>query len=41
MAWPPGVRPMTHWLQDVGFENVECFHKLQELAIFGGQRPGG
>lgn len=28
------------WLRDIGFENVECFLKMQELAVFGGQRPG-
>ncbi len=29
------------WLRDIGFENVDCFLKMQELAVFGGQRPGG
>jgi ubiquinone/menaquinone biosynthesis C-methylase UbiE len=29
------------WLRDIGFENVECFLKVQELAVFGGQRPAG
>lgn len=28
------------WLRDIGFENVDCFLKMQELAVFGGQRPG-
>lgn len=27
------------WLRETGFENVECFLKVQELAVFGGQRP--
>ncbi|EDY16777.1 conserved hypothetical protein [Chthoniobacter flavus Ellin428] len=27
------------WLRNIGFENVECFLKMQELAVFGGQRP--
>jgi ubiquinone/menaquinone biosynthesis C-methylase UbiE len=27
------------WLREIGFENVECFLKVQELAVFGGQRP--
>jgi len=27
------------WLRDIGFENVECYLKVQELAVFGGQRP--
>jgi hypothetical protein len=26
------------WLREVGFENVDCFLKVQELAMFGGQR---
>lgn len=28
------------WLREIGFEDVECFLKVQELAVFGGQRPG-
>ena len=28
------------WLRDIGFENVDCFLKMQELAVFGGQKPG-
>jgi len=28
------------WLRELGFENVDCFLKVQELAVFGGQRPG-
>ena len=27
------------WLCEIGFENVDCFLKMQELAVFGGQRP--
>ena len=27
------------WLRDLGYENVECYLKMQELAVFGGQRP--
>ena len=27
------------WLRAIGFENVDCFLKVQELAMFGGQRP--
>ena len=26
------------WLREVGFESVECFLKVQELAVFGGQK---
>ena len=27
------------WLREIGFENVDCYLKIQELAVFGGQRP--
>lgn len=29
------------WLREIGFENVECYLKVSELALFGGQRAGG
>jgi cyclopropane fatty-acyl-phospholipid synthase-like methyltransferase len=29
------------WLRECGFVNVECFLKVLELAVFGGQRGGG
>jgi tRNA (cmo5U34)-methyltransferase len=28
------------WLRESGFVNVECFLKVLELAVFGGQRAG-
>jgi ubiquinone/menaquinone biosynthesis C-methylase UbiE len=28
------------WLREIGFDGVECYLKVQELAVFGGQRPG-
>jgi len=28
------------WLEDLGFEEVDCFFKYFELAVFGGRRPG-
>lgn len=28
------------WLREAGFENVDCYLKVLELAVFGGQRPG-
>jgi ubiquinone/menaquinone biosynthesis C-methylase UbiE len=28
------------WLREIGFENVDCYFKVAELAVFGGQRPG-
>jgi hypothetical protein len=27
------------WLREIGFESVDVYLKLQELALFGGQRP--
>ena len=27
------------WLRSVGFTNVDCYLKVLELALFGGQRP--
>jgi tRNA (cmo5U34)-methyltransferase len=29
------------WLREAGFERVELFFQLPELALFGGARPGG
>jgi ubiquinone/menaquinone biosynthesis C-methylase UbiE len=28
------------WLREIGFENVDCYLKMQELAVFGGQKAG-
>jgi tRNA (cmo5U34)-methyltransferase len=36
---PAPLEVQIDWLREAGFENVECFHKMQELAMFGGQRP--
>lgn len=27
------------WLREAGFENVDCYLKVLELAVFGGQKP--
>ncbi|HEV7867954.1 MAG TPA: class I SAM-dependent methyltransferase [Chthoniobacteraceae bacterium] len=27
------------WLREIGFESVDCYLKILELAVFGGQRP--
>ena len=35
---PPPLEVEFDWLREAGFENVECFHKVQELAMFGGQK---
>jgi len=28
------------WLREIGFEQVDCYFKILELALFGGRRPG-
>lgn len=28
------------WLREIGFESVECFLKVAEMAVFGGLKPG-
>ena len=28
------------WLREIGFQDVDCFFKLLELALFGGKKPG-
>ena len=38
---PAPLEVQCDWLRAIGFENVECFLKVQELAVFGGQRPSG
>ena len=34
------VEPQLEWLRDIGFEQVDCYWKWFELAIFAGKRPG-
>lgn len=33
------VEDQCSWLRAIGFENVDCYLKVMELAVFGGQRP--
>jgi SAM-dependent methyltransferase len=33
------VEVQCQWLQEIGFVNVDCFFKLFQLALFGGQKP--
>lgn len=33
------VEQQCAWLRELGFERVDCFFKVLELAIFGGIRP--
>ncbi len=35
------VEDQCVWLREIGFENVDCYLKVMELAVFGGQRPAG
>jgi SAM-dependent methyltransferase len=33
------VENQVEWLRQIGFVNTDCFFKLFELALFGGQKP--
>ncbi len=33
------VEKQCAWLRDIGYENVDCYFKIFELALFGGTRP--
>lgn len=33
------VEVQVEWLRKIGYENTDCFFKLFELALFGGQKP--
>jgi len=33
------VEKQVDWLDDIGYINTDCFFKLFELALFGGQKP--
>ena len=33
------VEQQCNWLCEIGFQHVDCFFKLFELALFGGQKP--
>jgi ubiquinone/menaquinone biosynthesis C-methylase UbiE len=41
----PGVKVLAplevqcDWLREIGYENVDCYLKVSELAVFGGQKP--
>jgi SAM-dependent methyltransferase len=34
------VETQMSWLREIGFEQVDCFWKWRELALFGGVKPG-
>jgi len=33
------VEDQCAWLREIGFEEVDCYFKVLELAVFGGRRP--
>jgi SAM-dependent methyltransferase len=33
------VEKQVRWLREIGYVNTDCFFKLFELALFGGQKP--
>jgi tRNA (cmo5U34)-methyltransferase len=33
------VEVQCDWLRQIGFEDVDCYFKVFELALFGGRRP--
>jgi SAM-dependent methyltransferase len=35
------VETQCDWLRALGYERVDCFFKVFELALFGGLKPGG
>ena len=34
------VEVQCQWLREIGFEDVDCYLKIFELAVFGGRKPG-
>jgi ubiquinone/menaquinone biosynthesis C-methylase UbiE len=35
------VETQCQWLREIGFEDVDCWFKYFELAVFGGRKPAG
>ena len=33
------VETQSDWLREIGFEQVDCYFRIFELAVFGGRRP--
>jgi len=33
------VEKQCQWLRGIGFQEVDCFFKAFELALFGGKKP--
>ncbi len=34
------VDTQCRWLREIGYEDVDCYFKVFELALFGGRKPG-
>jgi len=34
------VNTQCAWLREIGYEEVDCYFRVYELAVFGGRRPG-
>jgi tRNA (cmo5U34)-methyltransferase len=34
------VDAQCKWLRELGYEEVDCYFRIYELAVFGGRRPG-
>ena len=33
------VEDQCRWLHTIGFAELDCYFKIYELAVFGGQKP--
>ena len=33
------VETQCNWLREIGYEEVDCYFRVYELAVFGGRRP--
>jgi len=33
------VELQCNWLREIGYEEVDCYFRIFELAVFGGRRP--
>ena len=34
------VDVQCHWLHEIGYEEVDCYFRIYELAVFAGRKPG-
>ena len=33
------VELQCHWLREIGYEEVDCYFRIYELAVFAGRKP--